>query len=52
MCIRDSYLMGHIEGHTGHPEYRSTLQGEDPFGCQRRQALECQHLQGPHGFSQ
>ena len=46
------YLMGHIEGHTGHPEYRSTLQGEDPFGCQRRQALECQHLQGPHGFSQ
>jgi len=46
------YLMGHIEGHTGHPEFRSTLQGEDPFGCQRRQALECQYLQGPHGFSQ
>jgi pilus assembly protein CpaC len=46
------YLLNRIEGHTGHAEYRSTLQGEDPWGCQRRLLLECEYVHGPHGFSQ
>ena len=46
------YLLNRIEGHTGHPEYRSTLQAEDPWGCQKRLLMECEYVQGPHGFSQ
>jgi len=46
------YLLNRIEGHTGHAEYRSTLQGEDPWGCQRRLLIECEYIQGPHGFSE
>jgi len=46
------YLLNRIEGHTGHPEYRSTLQAEDPWGCQRRLLIECEYVQGPHGFSE
>jgi len=46
------YLLNRIEGHTGHPEYRSTLQADDPWGCQKRLLMECEYVQGPHGFSQ
>jgi pilus assembly protein CpaC len=46
------YLLNRIEGHTGHAEYRSTLQADDPWGCQRRLLIECEYVQGPHGFSQ
>lgn len=46
------YLLNRIEGHTGHAEYRSTLQADDPWGCQRRLLIECEYVHGPHGFSQ
>lgn len=46
------YLLNRITGHTGHPEFRSTTNAEDPFGCFRRMEVECRYVQGPHGFSQ
>jgi pilus assembly protein CpaC len=46
------YLLNRIEGRTGHAEYRSTLQADDPWGCQRRLQIECEYVHGPHGFSQ
>ena len=46
------YLLNRIEGHTGHAEYRSTLQADDPWGCQRRLLIECEYVHGPHGFSE
>ncbi|MCY2965980.1 MAG: hypothetical protein NT069_20505, partial [Planctomycetota bacterium] len=46
------YLLNRIEGHTRHAEFRSTINGEDPWGCSRRMKLECHYIQGPHGFSE
>jgi pilus assembly protein CpaC len=46
------YLLNRIEGHTGHAEFRSTTNGEDPLGCFRKMQVESNYIQGPHGFSQ
>ena len=46
------YLLNRIEGHTGHAEFRSTTNGEDPLGCFRKMQVESSYIQGPHGFSQ
>jgi pilus assembly protein CpaC len=46
------YLLNRIEGHTGHAEFRSTTNGEDPLGCFRKMQVESSYIQGPHGFSE
>lgn len=43
------YLFGHLQGHTGHREFRSPTIADDP--C-RRMKLECRNMQGPIGFSE
>lgn len=45
------YLLNRLEGHTGHAEFRSTTNGEDPLGCFRKMQVENSYIQGPHGFS-
>lgn len=45
------YLLNRLEGHTGHAEFRSTTNGEDPLGCFRRMQVESRYVHGPHGFS-
>lgn len=45
------YLLGRIQGRTGHREFRSTTNVDDPLNLMRRLRLESRELQGPHGFS-
>ncbi|MFM7058066.1 MAG: type II and III secretion system protein family protein [Planctomycetota bacterium] len=45
------YLLNRLEGHTGHAEFRSTTNGEDPLGCFHRMQVETRYIRGPHGFS-
>ena len=45
------YLLNRIEGHTGHAEFRSTVNSEDPLGCYHRLQSENRYVHGPHGFS-
>jgi pilus assembly protein CpaC len=45
------FLLNRIEGHTGHTEFRSTVNSEDPLGCYRRMQTEQRYVRGPHGFS-
>lgn len=45
------YLLNRLEGHTGHAEFRSTTNGEDPLGCFRKMQVETRYIRGPHGFS-
>ena len=45
------YLLNRLEGHTGHAEFRSTTNGEDPLGCFRKMQVETRYVRGPHGFS-
>jgi len=46
------YLLGRMQGRTGHPEFRSTTNIDDPLNLVRRQKLECRTIQGPNGFSE
>lgn len=43
------YLLGRLEGRTGHTEFRATTVVDNPT---RRMILERRHLQGPIGFSE
>ena len=45
------YLLNRIEGHTGHAEFHSTVNSEDPLGCYHRLQSENRYVHGPHGFS-
>lgn len=45
------YLLNRLEGHTGHAEFRSTTNGEDPLGCFHKMQVETRYVRGPHGFS-
>jgi pilus assembly protein CpaC len=45
------YLLNRLEGHTGHSEFRSTTNGEDPLGCFQKMQVETRYIHGPHGFS-
>jgi pilus assembly protein CpaC len=45
------YLLNRIEGHTGHAEFRSTTNGDDPLGCFQKMQVETRYIRGPHGFS-
>ena len=43
------YLLGRLEGRTGHSEFRAATIHDDPF---RRMKVECNYIQGPIGFSE
>jgi pilus assembly protein CpaC len=45
------YLLNRLEGHTGHAEFRSTTNGEDPLGCFHKMQVETRYVRGPPGFS-
>ena len=45
------YLLGRLQGRTGHSEFRSTTNSDDPLNLVRRLKLESRAIQGPHGFS-
>lgn len=45
------YLLGRLQGRTGHPENRSTTNSDDPLNLVRRLKLESRTIQGPNGFS-
>ncbi len=46
------YLLGRLQGRTGHPEFRSTTNSDDPLNLVRRSKLESRTIQGPIGFSE
>lgn len=46
------YLLGRLQGRTGHPEFRSTTNSDDPLNLVRRRKLESRTIQGPNGFSE
>jgi pilus assembly protein CpaC len=45
------YLLGRLQGRTGHSEFRSTTNSDDPLNLMQRLKLESRTIQGPHGFS-
>jgi pilus assembly protein CpaC len=45
------YLFGRMQGRTGHSEFRSTTNFDDPLGLVQRMKLESRCIQGPNGFS-
>jgi pilus assembly protein CpaC len=45
------YLLGRLQGRTGHREFRSTTNYDDPLNLVQRLNLESRTIQGPHGFS-
>ena len=45
------YLLGRLQGRTGHREFRSTTNYDDPLNLVQRLKLESRTIQGPHGFS-
>lgn len=46
------YLLGRLQGRTGHTEFRSTTNVDDPLNLMRRMKLESRNVQGPIGFSE
>lgn len=45
------YLLGRIQGRTGHLEFRSATNADDPLDLVRRMNLESRSIEGPNGFS-
>ena len=46
------YLLGRLQGRTGHSEFRSTTVVDDPLHHMRQIKVECRNFQGPVGYSE